>query len=454
MKLLKRTILFDIFKALDLLIITASLLSTSKLNAIKLDPQTIISISTFLLTGHFCLKNTGAYDSKRFQTLKSQIKSCLYATIFTSFTLLATNTLFKLQFNTTLYIITSSTLLTLNKITLHLIMQLAISLGRNLRTVLIAGTNTRAFTLANELPKSGYIIKGFIDDKWTTKPHPNIPLITNYQKTLRENHIDEVIICLPLKTEYAKIQEIINTTEKQGILTRLSTNLFDLKIAKAKIEHLNEIPLLTLYSGNMYKNTTLIKEILDTLTASIALILLTPLLLLIATTIKLTSKGPILFLQTRLGINKKHFKIIKFRTMTPNAESQIKHLEHLNERKNEPTFKIKNDPRITPIGKILRKLSLDELPQLINVIKGDMSLVGPRPLPIRDYSNFQKDWQRRRFSVKPGITCLWQISGRNNLNFETWMQLDNHYIDNWSLLLDIKILLKTIPAILSTRGAS
>jgi len=333
-------------------------------------------------------------------------------------------------------------------------MELAIIFGRNLRTVFIAGTNKRAMILAKELPKLGYIIKGFIDDRWRIKPSNDIPLITDYQKALRENHVDEVIICLPLKTEYSKIQEIINTTEEQGILTRLSTNLFDLKIAKAKIEHLNDTPLLTLYSGNMYRKMSLVKEIIDTSLALICLLLLLPLFLIIIVTIKLSSKGPVFFLQNRLGMNKKLFKVIKFRTMIPNAEIKLKDIEHLNERKGEATFKIKNDPRVTPIGKILRKFSLDELPQLINVLKGDMSMVGPRPLPVRDYSNFQEDWQRRRFSVKPGITCLWQISGRDNIDFETWMELDNQYIDNWSILLDLKILLKTIPAVISGHGAS
>lgn len=458
MKVLRRTILFDLFKGFDLLIMGISLLTTSKLSVLKLDIKTIISVSAFLLAGHLCLKNTGAYNSRRFRSFKSEIKSCLYTTIFSSITLLVTGTLFKLEFNTThtiaLYITTCFLLLMLNRLILYFLMELAIIFGRNLRTVFIAGTNKRAMILAKELPKLGYIIKGFIDDRWRIKPSNDIPLITDYQKALRENHVDEVIICLPLKTEYSKIQEIINTTEEQGILTRLSTNLFDLKIAKAKIEHLNDTPLLTLYSGNMYRKMSLVKEIIDTSLALICLLLLLPLFLIIIVTIKLSSKGPVFFLQNRLGMNKKLFKVIKFRTMIPNAEIKLKDIEHLNERKGEATFKIKNDPRVTPIGKILRKFSLDELPQLINVLKGDMSMVGPRPLPVRDYSNFQEDWQRRRFSVKPGITCLWQISGRDNIDFETWMELDNQYIDNWSILLDLKILLKTIPAVISGHGAS
>jgi len=174
----------------------------------------------------------------------------------------------------------------------------------------------------------------------------------------------------------------------------------------------------------------------------------------IALLIKVMSPhGPILFRQQRLGLNKRLFTIYKFRTMVPDAEQRIHTLEHLNEATG-PVFKIKNDPRITPIGRILRKTSLDELPQLFNVLKGDMSLVGPRPLPGRDYRGFNEDWQRRRFSVRPGITCLWQVNGRNSVPFEHWMQLDLQYIDKWSLWLDFQILARTIPAVLKGSGAA
>jgi lipopolysaccharide/colanic/teichoic acid biosynthesis glycosyltransferase len=182
-------------------------------------------------------------------------------------------------------------------------------------------------------------------------------------------------------------------------------------------------------------------------------LVLLPVFLLTAVLIKLTSPGPVFFVQKRLGLNKRHFGIYKFRTMVVDAEKRMKEIEHLNEVTG-PVFKIKNDPRITPIGRFLRKTSIDELPQLFNVLKGDMSLVGPRPLPLRDYEGFNEDWQRRRFSVRPGVTCLWQIGGRSSISFEEWMQLDLQYIDKWSLLLDFKILLKTIPAVLKGSGAA
>jgi lipopolysaccharide/colanic/teichoic acid biosynthesis glycosyltransferase len=168
--------------------------------------------------------------------------------------------------------------------------------------------------------------------------------------------------------------------------------------------------------------------------------------------IKLTSRGPVFFAQERIGLNKRRFLTYKFRTMIPNAEKMMSEIEHLNEVSG-PVFKIKNDPRLTPVGKFLRRASIDELPQLLNVLKGDMSLVGPRPMAIRDYEGFNEDWQRRRFSVRPGITCLWQVNGRSEVPFHRWMELDMQYIEKWSFWLDLKILLQTIPAVVRGTGS-
>jgi exopolysaccharide biosynthesis polyprenyl glycosylphosphotransferase len=192
---------------------------------------------------------------------------------------------------------------------------------------------------------------------------------------------------------------------------------------------------------------------LDIAASLVATLILAPLFLLAGLLIKLTSQGPVFFIQERVGLNKKRFHLYKFRTMVADAEGQQQEIEHLNEASG-PVFKMSNDPRITRIGKLLRKTSIDELPQLFNVLKGDMSLVGPRPLPVRDYQGFRQDWQRRRFSVRPGITCLWQINGRSSIPFEKWMELDMKYIDQWSLWMDFKILVKTIPIVLKGTGAA
>jgi exopolysaccharide biosynthesis polyprenyl glycosylphosphotransferase len=196
-----------------------------------------------------------------------------------------------------------------------------------------------------------------------------------------------------------------------------------------------------------------IKRTLDIVFSILLLVLFSPVLLAAAVSIYCTSDGPLFFQQERVGLNKRRFRMYKFRTMVLHAEQMMARLESLNEVSG-PVFKIKNDPRITPVGKFLRRASIDELPQLLNVLKGDMSLVGPRPLPVRDYEGFNQDWQRRRFSVRPGITCLWQVAGRSSIPFEQWMRLDLQYVDEWSLWLDLKILARTIPAVFRGVGAA
>jgi exopolysaccharide biosynthesis polyprenyl glycosylphosphotransferase len=217
--------------------------------------------------------------------------------------------------------------------------------------------------------------------------------------------------------------------------------------------HFDEAAVITVSTGAMQGLPIFLKRALDFALSLILLIILLPLFLVIAILIKLTSPGPVFFIHDRVGLNKRRFPLIKFRTMIPDAEEKMAELEERNEVSG-PVFKIKNDPRITKVGKFLRKTSIDELPQLINVLRGDMSLVGPRPLPVRDYNGFDEDWHRRRFSVRPGITCLWQVNGRSNVSFDHWMQLDMEYIDHWSLWLDLKILFQTVPAVLKGSGAA
>jgi exopolysaccharide biosynthesis polyprenyl glycosylphosphotransferase len=197
----------------------------------------------------------------------------------------------------------------------------------------------------------------------------------------------------------------------------------------------------------------LVKRAIDLAGATVGLAVLMPLMLLAAAAIKLSSRGPVIYAQERCGINKRRFKMYKFRTMVVDADKLQASLEASNEAQG-PVFKIKNDPRLTRIGRLLRKTSIDELPQLVNVIRGEMSLVGPRPLPLRDVHHFTRPSDMRRFSVRPGLTCLWQVSGRSNLGFNEWVKLDLAYIDAWSLALDFRILIRTIPAVLYGTGAS
>jgi exopolysaccharide biosynthesis polyprenyl glycosylphosphotransferase len=209
--------------------------------------------------------------------------------------------------------------------------------------------------------------------------------------------------------------------------------------------------VLTIRAGAPDPVGLFFKRVIDLVGATIGLILLSPIFLIVALLIKLDSRGPVFFWQDRVGQNRRRFPAYKFRTMVVGAEKMQAALEPLNEAQG-PVFKIANDPRVTRVGYWLRKLSIDELPQLVNVLKGEMSLVGPRPLPVRDVDRIDVRWHRRRFSVKPGITCLWQVNSREP-QFDDWVRSDMEYIDNWSLALDLKILAKTIPAVISGQGA-
>jgi exopolysaccharide biosynthesis polyprenyl glycosylphosphotransferase len=196
-----------------------------------------------------------------------------------------------------------------------------------------------------------------------------------------------------------------------------------------------------------------VKRVIDILSAAVGLVIFAPLMLLIAIAIKLTSPGPIIYAQDRCGLNKRPFRMYKFRSMYADADQHQASLEERNEASG-PVFKIRNDPRITPIGRLLRRSSLDELPQLWNILRGDMSVVGPRPLPRRDVQRITRPSDMRRFSMRPGLTCLWQVQGRNNLTFERWVELDLKYIDSWSLALDLWIMFQTVPAVLTGNGAA
>jgi exopolysaccharide biosynthesis polyprenyl glycosylphosphotransferase len=335
------------------------------------------------------------------------------------------------------------------------------SRGHNLRHILVIGTNRRADGFARDVvlhSEWGYRLQGFVDDQWwhsQTAESNTGPLLGGFDSIpslLRTLPVDEVIIALPLASFYQQIAGIVELCRKHGIAVRSIGTFFDQEQAKRTAFLRGSVGVITLHDESWGARATLVKRIADVMISSVLLLGLAPLLLLVAVLIRLTSPGPVFFRQTRMGYGKRPFQILKFRTMVQNAEKLIAQVEHLNETQG-PTFKLKNDPRITTLGKFLRKTSLDELPQLINVLLGDMSLVGPRPLPLRDYEGFSEDWHRRRFSVKPGITCLWQIMGRSSIGFDEWMALDMRYIDQWSVWLDIKILFQTIPAVFKGSGA-
>ncbi|HEY4952492.1 MAG TPA: sugar transferase, partial [Verrucomicrobiae bacterium] len=271
--------------------------------------------------------------------------------------------------------------------------------------------------------------------------------------SLLHDHSVYGVILSAKHTNFEQIEYVIRACELEGVEVWLLANFFSTQISRTSLDELLGHPLLIFRSTPEASWQGFVKQLMDFFGAIILLVVLSPVFLLIAAAIKFASPGPVFFRQKRSGLNGTPFTIYKFRTMNTNAEQFQHELAAMNEMSG-PVFKVTNDPRITPIGKILRKYSLDELPQLFNVLRGEMSLVGPRPLPVDEVKRFDNLAHRRRLSVKPGITCLWQISGRNQISdFREWVRLDLEYIDNWSLWLDAKILLLTIPAVLRGTGA-
>jgi exopolysaccharide biosynthesis polyprenyl glycosylphosphotransferase len=334
--------------------------------------------------------------------------------------------------------------------------------GKDLRYMLILGTNPRAVEFAHRISARvdrGYRFLGFVDDDWPGFPNltgTGFEVVSDYSglaEYLRRNVVDEVAIYLPFGSFYRHSSEVARLCEQHGITMRFNSDIFGSKTARWRAEEFDGDQYVATYTLHNELWPYAIKRMLDVTVAVLALLLFSPILVVAAVAIKLSSPGSVFFLQERIGINKRRFKIYKFRTMVPHAEQLMSSIEKNNEATG-PVFKMRNDPRITPIGKLLRKSSVDELPQLFNVLKGDMSLVGPRPLPVRDFEGFNEDWQRRRFSVKPGITCLWQVNGRSGISFDQWMLLDLKYMDEWSLWLDLKILAKTVPAVIKGEGAA
>jgi exopolysaccharide biosynthesis polyprenyl glycosylphosphotransferase len=260
---------------------------------------------------------------------------------------------------------------------------------------------------------------------------------------LHHHVVDEVLFAID--------REELADLEQEGVHMRVQLDFLPRGFNHVFVEHLGHVPLLTFASAPQNDFALALKRFIDVLVAAVALILVSPLLAILAALIKLTSRGPVFYRQTRCGLGGRRFTLLKFRSMVADADQLLPHLEEMNEV-DGPVFKMRRDPRCTAIGRWMRIFSLDELPQLWNVLLGHMSLVGPRP-PLPDEVNRYESWQRRRLRMRPGMTCLWALEGRSQLRFDNWVRLDLLYIDNWSMWLDFKILLKTIPTVLSGKGA-
>lgn len=269
---------------------------------------------------------------------------------------------------------------------------------------------------------------------------------------LHETSANAVLV-IPRQVMFSEIEQSILACELEGVEVWLLADFFQTRLSQTSVDELAGHPVLVFRTGPDASWQALVKSGMDFVGALLLLVLLAVPLLVVALLVWLTSPGPVLFRQQRAGLNGSPFTMLKFRTMVTNAEQLKREIEQLNEMSG-PVFKVTNDPRVTPLGRFLRRWSVDELPQLINVLRGDMSLVGPRPLPLDEVRRFDDPAHRRRLSVKPGLTCLWQVSGRNEVrDFKEWVRLDLEYIDNWSLWLDLKILLRTVPAVFTGAGA-
>jgi exopolysaccharide biosynthesis polyprenyl glycosylphosphotransferase len=272
------------------------------------------------------------------------------------------------------------------------------------------------------------------------------------ERSLMHLVVDQVIIALPVRSCYSEIEDAIRMCERSGVQSRIPADVFGPSLGYSRLEGAGGTAVVAMHvvQGGW---RVLVKRAIDFVGALAGLVVLSPALVVIAIAVKLSSPGPALFGQERYGLQKRRFRMLKYRTMVVEAEQRQAELEARNEASG-PVFKIKDYPRVTPVGRFLRRTSLDELPQLWNVLRGEMSLVGPRPLPLRDVGRFEEPWLMRRFSVRPGITGLWQVSGRSALGFDAWIRLDLAYIDEWSLGLDARILVQTVPAVLKGTGAA
>src|SRR5579871_1948035 len=328
-----------------------------------------------------------------------------------------------------------------------------------LHYVMLVGLGDRAQRLGQALERSaqhGIRLRGFLADVPTALAeiklgagYPVFP-IHDLALLLRQHVIDEIIFAVD-SPRLAELEEVFLLCDEEGVRTRVAVDFFPHINSDVYLERLAFTPLLTFSAAPHDEILLLAKRVIDCIIAAAALVVLAPFMLLVALVIRLTSPGPIIFRQTRCGLNGRQFVFYKFRSMCENAASLRSAVAHMSVR--SLATKIPDDPRLTPIGRYLRKFSIDEWPQLWNVLRGDMSLVGPRPAIPSEVDQYQR-WQRRRLRMRPGLTCLWAINGRDAVGFETWMKLDMQYIDNWSLALDWKILLRTIPRVLIGSGAN
>jgi exopolysaccharide biosynthesis polyprenyl glycosylphosphotransferase len=404
----------------------------------------------------------GMYQSTRTRTYLEILWAVIKAATITFLLLGTLIFLLKLQFMSRLFflIFTGLTFLfiCLEKTAIFMSSHYIRRQGLNTRRLLIVGTGKRAVDFikrSDQHPEWGFEILGSIDDE----PGRGVRQVGRLEvvgtlddipRIFHRDAIDEIVFLVP-RSRLNSLQGTIDNCETEGVVVTVAVDLFDTKLARSSVTELDGMPLLHFKTTHAKEWELLLKRIFDVTASGLGIIILSLFLLIAVILIKVTSKGPVFFKQARLGLSGRKFTLYKFRTMRIGAHDALNNVTDLNDM-TTPEFREKKLHWITPVGRFLRKFSLDELPQLFNVFVGHMSIVGPRPT-VPDEVERYKAWQRRRFSMKPGITCLWQVNGRNNIAFEEWMKLDIEYLDHWSLWLDVKIMLKTVPVVLFGIGA-
>jgi exopolysaccharide biosynthesis polyprenyl glycosylphosphotransferase len=428
-----------------------------------------ITLSRFLITlviaiPYWCLTlyANGIYLSMRTRSYLEILWALIKSAVMTFLMLGTFIFLFKLTFMSRLFFLLfiglSLLFIWIEKTAIFMSAHYVRRQGLNTRRLLIVGTGKRAVEFVKRVdrhPEWGFEVVGAVDDEPSRGIHQvgRLAVLGNFEDIpgiFHREAVDEVVFVVP-RSRLNSLQGAIDDCETEGVVVTVAVDLFDTKLARSSVTELDGLPLLHFKTTRAKEWELLLKRLFDFVIAGAGIIVLSPLFLILSILIKVSSRGPVFFKQARLGLSGRRFTLYKFRTMRLGAQDVLSEVADLNQM-TTPEFRDKKTRWITPVGRLMRKFSLDELPQLFNVFIGHMSIVGPRPT-VPDEVEKYKDWHRRRFSMKPGITCLWQVNGRNNVAFEDWMKLDLEYLDSWSLWLDAKILLKTVPVVLFGIGA-